>query len=131
MTVHGYVELEWDGDILIVRPRGPFNLEGSLSALDEIKSAALSSSLTHWGRLTYLDRDSIGSPEVMAAVRESYQWCLENGCYGIALVSNNQLQTSILTEQTHPAINAFCDEEEARQWLEEQKRSINCSTDQS
>ncbi len=118
MELHGRVELEWRGNILVVIPKGPFNLEGVTQSLNEIKAAVNSSQSKNWCRLVFHDEASIGPPEVIDAVRENYLWCLANGCQAIAIVSPGLLQRQLFGHDL-PTVRAFDNEAEALQWLDQ------------
>ncbi len=99
MENHGYNTLEWCGDVLINRTFGPFNITGVTAAFEHIKTTALTSGKPRWYRVDVLDGETLGSPDVMKVISQSYYWCLnEGGCEAIISCCANVVQEKMLQQ---------------------------------
>jgi hypothetical protein len=98
MKPHGFVELEWKQKILFIKTYGPFNLEGISAASTEINGLITQQNHNHWLRLDSLDDETLGSPEVMKVIAESYRWSLNHGCNQIVVCCYNQIQMALLNQ---------------------------------
>ncbi|MCL6416248.1 hypothetical protein MIB92_11345 [Aestuariirhabdus sp. Z084] len=118
MRSHGKLALEWQGELLIVRPQGPFNEEGVAKARRHLIQSIKNSQHNYWLRLEIWDEESLGSPRVMAQVNELFQWCQDHGCQSTAVVVCNRIQAGIIESQFIDDIAVFDDTEHALDWLE-------------
>jgi hypothetical protein len=117
MQSHGELILEWKKDLLIVYPKGPFNEEGALDAIQSLKNAVLFRNIDNWARLEVWEEDTLGSPKVMNDVKELYLWCSEHGCLATAVVVKNSVQSSLVEKHFSGNIGLFNNEKEAIDWL--------------
>lgn len=123
MERHGEAKFYWEDDLLIVEPKGPFNLEGSQYQCDEMQTAILEKDLKCWRRLEILEPNTLGSPDVLAVVKGLYHWYDQHGCYAAAVVVKNGVQRyAIETVFQGKNVSIFNNEEEARAWLDAQQR---------
>jgi hypothetical protein len=51
MQSHGKVIFEWQDDLLIVKPIGPFNEEGAIDVIETLKSSNISKKINAWSQL--------------------------------------------------------------------------------
>ena len=97
MNIHGKVLISWEGSILIIKFKGPFNDEGTLDALDAIEKSVSTKNLAIWYRLAIWDDETLGSPSTIKLIKErTHEWDLEKHCKKIAVVVCNSLQQSIV-----------------------------------
>ena len=120
MQPHGELILEWKADLLIVHPKGPFNEEGVVDAIDSLKSAVKTYNSGKWFRLEVWEEDTLGSPTVMNDVKKLYFWCAKHGCLATAVVVRNSLQRDIIDKNFLGNIGVFKSKNEAMDWLSEQ-----------
>ncbi|GEM_PF-3009927 len=121
---HGETHIHWQGDILIVKAVGPFNIEGIEASLLTLKETIASSNKSTWYRLDYADDNTFGDLEVIKGIGKSFFWSFENGCQSIASVTSNSLQRTLFESflarhdlNLHP----FDYEEDALNWLKTQQ----------
>ena len=120
MKPHGIVELYWRESLLLIETQGPFNVEGVSIAFQQIKQSVERHKPESWFRIDILDQDTLGCPQVMKVIGDSYKWSLTNGCLEVAVVCENQLQLDLLTKFIdHTALNikGFQNKEQAIQHL--------------
>lgn len=120
MKPHGLIELHWSDNALLITTQGPFNVEGIAIAFKQIQRAVEHKKPDCWYRLDILDDDTLGCPQVMKVIGDSYKWSLNNDCLEVAVVCHNQLQASLLKQfidYTGLNIKSFEDKEQALQHL--------------
>lgn len=122
MNRHGEAKFYWEGDLLIVEPKGPFNLEGSQHQCEEMQTAILQKGLKRWRRLEILEPNTLGSPDVLAVVKGLYHWYDQHGCCAAAVVVKNGVQRyAIETVFQGRNVSIFDSEKDARIWLDSQQ----------
>ena len=72
MKKHGDITLEWDGNVLISCPKGPFNPEGTIDTIQRYQQCVLDANLSCWFRLEIWDDETMGSPQAMEKVKDAY-----------------------------------------------------------
>jgi len=120
MKPHGKIELSWNKNALIINTYGPFNLEGITIAFEQIKHSVALTKPVAWYRLDLLDDETLGCPQVMKVIGDSYKWSLCNGCPEIMVACHNQIQTTLLNQFIHYTglnIKAFSCKEAAISYL--------------
>ena len=117
MQSHGNISIEWKQQLLIINAYGPFNEEGVLEIIDNLKQAILTKNIKSWIRLELWDLNTLGSPVVMNHVKEHFLWCEEQGCRATAVVVNNSLQRNLIEKDFLTNIGIFNSENEANAWL--------------
>lgn len=123
MQPHGDIQLELQGNILIIIPKGPFNIEGAIIAVAKYKDSIEQKNLTKWYRLDIWDEDSMGTPEALEHSIEVFNWSQRHGCMATAIVVSNTIQSGI-ARKIIPQPMAVCyDKSVALNWLEEQRAS--------
>ena len=123
MESHGQIKLEWDKDILVLKATGPFNLEGMMDALNQIRESVNTANQASWKRLTILDTESLGSIETVGIMKQNYIWTKTHGCTATAVVVRSTFQTEIFDEIANgdSKQKTFMNEEDARTWLSSQE----------
>jgi len=97
MDPHGYVDIEWHNNVLIVRTTGPFNVEGIQIAYQKIIDAVADKNLSEWHRVDFLDNATLGSPAVMKVIGRSYKWSEKHqDCHKVAVCCSNQIQINMM-----------------------------------
>ena len=116
MVAHGKVNYSWHGNILHLDVSGPFNVIGINSAFDELKKQVSANFFEKWYRIDVIDDETLGCPEVMKTIGQTYVWSLENNCQMIAIVCANRVQLSLLNafiEKSGLNVRAFTNQEDA------------------
>lgn len=116
MIGHGKISCTWQSNILHLDVFGPFNVIGVKNAFEELKRQANTCSQDTWYRIDVIDEQTLGCPEVMKIIGQTYIWSLENNCQMIAIVCANRVQLSLLNafiEKSGLNIRAFTNQEEA------------------
>ena len=116
MIGHGKISCTWQSNILHLDVFGPFNVIGVKNAFEELKKQATTCSQDTWYRIDVIDEQTLGCPEVMKIIGQTYVWSLENNCQMIAIVYANRVQLSLLNafiEKSGLNIRAFTNQEEA------------------
>lgn len=116
MVAHGKVNYSWHGNILQLDVFGPFNVIGINNAFKELKKQVSTNFLEKWYRIDVIDDETLGCPEVMKTIGQTYVWSLENNCQMIAIVCANRVQLSLLNafiEKSGLNVRAFTNREDA------------------
>lgn len=116
MIGHGKISCTWQSNILHLDVFGPFNVIGVKNAFEELKKQATTCSQDTWYRIDVIDEQTLGCPEAMKIIGQTYVWSLENNCQMIAIVCANRVQLSLLNafiEKSGLNIRAFTNQEEA------------------
>ena len=114
MNAHGEVSLEWDEDLLIIHTRGPFNEIGAQSSVLDIQSSIRNKNKTLWCKLEVWDDETLGSPSVVALIKEASTWYKDNGCFASAVVISNSIQSQLIQKITNTNAKTFYDKEAPR-----------------
>lgn len=119
--LHGLLNTELEGNLVICRPQGAFNMEGVVDYERRFTQMIAGITQPKWGILNVYTHFETGGPEVIARIRAQYKWCVANGCEVIAFVYTNSL-TEFFGKQTLQdvplnQVGYFKDEETARQWI--------------
>lgn len=118
MNRHGQMSFSWSDDLLIVKPKGPFNEEGREYVNNRVKDVILNKGLKRWRRLEILDEETMGSPSVLGMVKDLYTWYEDNGCYATAVVVKNSLQIYVIEEMFQSrTVKIFSNISEAEKWI--------------
>jgi hypothetical protein len=117
MQSHGEIILNWQGNVLIINPQGPFNEEGAVKAINTVKNSIHIKNRTSWSRLEVWGEDTLGSPTVMNSVKEFYLWCTAHGCKATAVVIKNDFQRNIIETYCSGNVGIFNNKDEATAWL--------------
>lgn len=122
MNIHGEAKAYWEDDLLIVKPKGAFNLEGGFRLLKDMQAVIQKTGLPRWRRLEILDPETMGSPDVLDVVNGLFRWYDAHGCYAVAAVVTNGVQRyAFETVFEGNNVSIFENEDDAREWLETQK----------
>ncbi|TMO87097.1 hypothetical protein [Pseudoalteromonas spongiae] len=116
MVAHGKVNYSWHGNILQLDVFGPFNVIGINNAFEELKKQVSTHFFEKWYRIDVIDDETLGCPEVMKTIGQTYVWSLENNCQMIAIVYANRVQLSLLNafiEKSGLNVRAFTNREDA------------------
>ena len=116
MVAHGKVNYSWHGNILQLDVFGPFNVIGINNAFKELKKQVSTNFLEKWYRIDVIDDETLGCPEVMKTIGQTYLWSLENSCQMIAIVCANRVQLSLLNafiEKSGLNVRAFTNQKDA------------------
>ncbi len=118
MLEHGELALEWQGDVLILRPQGAFNEEGTMAAFTLFRQFVLDSNKPAWLRLEVWG-DTLGVPESMAQLPSIYTWAESHGCKATAIVITNYVQERIVRSHitSSSVFDVFRNEVDALAWL--------------
>lgn len=76
---HGSFEVQADGNILVARLVGGWNIEAAKKFSDSFKATAASLIHADWGHLVFLDDWDTGVPGVAEVIAELVDWCVLNG----------------------------------------------------
>lgn len=119
MTGHGDIKFSWYEDILIIEPKGPFNLEGQKRANKILIESITKRNLTKWRRFEIWNNNTMGSPEVLDLVSDLYDWFDANGCQLTVVVNGNCIQKHLITTFFNDhEINMFSNLNEAKSWMD-------------
>lgn len=120
---HGDIELEWSGNLLLIKASGPYNMEGIRIAVNTLMNSVKKQKFSSWLRLEIGDENAFGNPDVMQEIAQSYVWGFENGCKATAFVYNSSIQKMLcedLMKKHSFNFQAFSSIEDARHWLQQQ-----------
>lgn len=116
MIAHGNINCSWQKNILLLDVFGPFNVIGINNAFEELKKQTHANFFEKWYRIDVIDDETLGCPEVMKTIGQTYVWSLENNCQMIAIVCANRVQLSLLNafiEKSGLNMRAFTNQEDA------------------
>lgn len=116
MIAHGNINCSWHGNILQLDVFGPFNVIGINNAFEELKKQVSANFHEKWYRIDVIDDETLGCPEVMKTIGQTYMWSLENNCQMIAIVCANRVQLSLLNafiEKSGLNVRAFTNQKDA------------------
>lgn len=123
MDPHGIIDIQWRKNILLVKTRGPFNIEGITLAFDQLKASVKNKNQDPWYRVDFLDNETLGSQAVMQVIGESYKWSnAETNCIETAVCCSNVIQYELLTKFSHYAslnIKIFNNIDQANGYIED------------
>lgn len=121
MISHGEVTFSWDDDLLEIGAKGPFNESGLKICITSIQKSILNKSIKSWRRIEVWDDETLGSPVVVSLAKEASHWYKNQGCFAVAIVISNDLQSYILEHMIKSGSAIFHDVATAKSWLNEQK----------
>lgn len=125
MKNHGDVIINWQEEVLIIKPIGPFNEEGQKWANTIAKKSVLTKSLKQWSRIEVWADETMGSPDSLRLVCELYNWFNEHGCSFTAVVISNSLQRQVIeTYFSKYQIEVFTEFFEALRWIGNQSKYL-------
>jgi hypothetical protein len=75
---HGSFELQLDGNILVAKLVGGWNIEAAQKFSDNFKAAARPLTHADWGHLVFLDDWDTGIPGVAEIILALVNWCVVN-----------------------------------------------------
>ena len=116
MVGHGKINCAWQNNILHLDVFGPFNVIGVKNAFKQLQAHIDIDSNQNWYRIDVIDEQTLGCPQVMKIISQTYVWSLENHCQMIAIVCANRVQYSLLTnfiERSGLNIRAYTDKQAA------------------
>lgn len=117
MEPHGELKLEWSGNILYVKPQGPFNDEGAQKAAREYFELIGNKTCNEFAVIEVLTEDSVGSPQTMDEVAKVWRFIGENGCMALALVYCNEVQRCLAEDFLPEFGRLFSSVEDAEAWV--------------
>ena len=124
MNPHGKIEFCWHGEVLFIYSYGPFNEEGITEAITELRQAVIEKNIHRWSRVEVLDEESLGSPQTVKLLKQSYQWFDDHGCRHTAVVAETSLLKQLLRTTITQKIEFFDSQEQALQWLAKSEDKI-------
>ncbi|MDG1750536.1 MAG: hypothetical protein P8I03_02565 [Thalassotalea sp.] len=120
MDAHGEIVLLWQGDLLTVNAKGPFNELGMQNTVETIRDSVLSKNLEAWRKIEIWDEQTLGSPHVISLAESASQWYKDNGCIASAVVVSNCIQNQIIKNISNNTSMTFQNEAAAVNWLNTQ-----------
>lgn len=117
MEPHGELRLEWSGNVLYVKPEGPFNDEGAQKAAREYFELIENRREAEFSVIEVLTDDAVGTPNTMDEVARVWRFIGEQGCVALALVYRNELQRSLAEAYLPEFGRLFSRVEEAEAWI--------------
>mgnify|MGYP000016901232 CR=1 FL=1 len=121
MKAHGYADITWKKNVLILDVHGPFNDEGVLQTVNDIKKSVLDKNVKDWFRIEKLDEEALGSPLTISIVNEMYLWADNHGCQATAVVVSNQIQAKTMVEISKDInYKVFRNSYDAENWIAQQ-----------
>ena len=130
MQPHGQFDMERRGQMLICRPRGPFNLAGAMAYEAGFRHELAGLVDRPWGIVEVATEFAAAGPEVLARFRRQFGWCAESGCQFLAVVLvggfKRYLADNIFKDLPFRAVRYFEQEAAAIQWLGEQLTATPC-----
>ncbi len=117
MEPHGELRLEWSGNVLYVKPEGPFNDEGAQKAAREYFELIENRREAEFSVIEVLTDDAVGTPNTMDEVARVWRFIGEHGCVALALVYRNELQRSLAEAYLPEFGRLFSRVEEAEAWI--------------
>ena len=76
---HGHFEMQRQGQVLICRPSGPFNLAGAMAYEAAFSQQIAGLRDAPWGIVEVATEFEAAGPEVLARFRRQFGWCTANG----------------------------------------------------
>jgi hypothetical protein len=120
MDAHGEIALLWEGDLLTVNAKGPFNELGMQNTVAAIRESVLNKNLKAWRKIEFWDEQTLGSPKVIYLAEKASKWYKENGCVASAVVVSNCIQNQIIKNISNNTSMTFQNEDAAVNWLNAQ-----------
>lgn len=119
--LHGLLNTELEGNLVICRPNGAFNMESVVEYEQRFVQMVAGIQQSKWGILNVYTDFETGGPEVIARIRAQYLWCVANGCEAIGFVNAHPVD-EFFAKQTLKEVSLnhagyFKNETDARQWL--------------
>ena len=120
---HGHFEMQRQGQVLICRPSGPFNLVGAMAYEAAFSQQIAGLRDAPWGIVEVATEFEAAGPEVLARFRRQFGWCTANGCAFLAVVAvggfKRYLADQIFSDLPFRAVRYFEQEAAAIDWLGE------------
>ena len=120
MNIHGEFKFFWDGDLLTINKKGPFNDEGVLACSEQIKAVIRDENLPSWRRLEILDDDTLASIPAFEHISKLYVWYNEHGFLATAIVVSNNVQTDAIKRYIKSNAAIFYKLSDATDWINHQ-----------
>ncbi|MFR9719464.1 hypothetical protein ACL00X_08925 [Aeromonas diversa] len=124
MQPHGHFSMTRQGQLVICRPSGPFNLRGAIAYEQPFFEQVAPLAGTHWAIVEVATEFEAAGPEVIARFRRQFAWCAEQGCRYMAVVLEGgfkrYMADQIFRQLPFEALCYFGDEEEAIAWARAQ-----------
>lgn len=121
MNEHGEYSFEWQGSILILHLRGSFNTQAIVAFFSDVMRSLNEQQKPAWALLSSIDRDMMGTPEVVDIIKQAYRFAETYQCIGAAISGANSIIQNIFTDYfqhiTYPTA-LFDTQPEAIIWLE-------------
>ena len=86
MQAHGHFEMQRQGQLLICRPSGPFNLAGAMAYEGKFSQQISCLQGAPGGIVEVATEFEAAGPEVLARFRRQFNWCATHGCAFLAVV---------------------------------------------
>ncbi|WP_354624101.1 hypothetical protein [Psychromonas sp. MME2] len=120
MNKHGDICFSWEGELLTLIVKGPFNEEGFDYYISLIRKSVLNRSINHWKRLEIWDDEVMASPNVVDKCRVIHDWYEKNGCILSAVVVSNNMQALLLKKSVKTNAEIFTKIEDSKEWFKRQ-----------
>lgn len=121
---HGHFEMQRQGQVLICRPSGPFNLAGAMAYEAAFSQQIAGLRDAPWGIVEVATEFEAAGPEALARFRRQFGWCAANGCAFLAVVVvggfKRYLADQVFSDLPFRAVGYFEQEAAAIRWLGEQ-----------
>ena len=134
---HGHFEMQRQGQVLICRPSGPFNLAGAMAYEAGFRHELAGLVDRPWGIVEVATEFEAAGPEVLARFRRQFNWCATHGCAFLAVVMigdfKRYLADHVFSELPFQEVRYFEEEAQAIHWLTQrleglQGKEIHVST---
>lgn len=128
MQQHGDFTMQCDGQILICRPHGTFNMQGAMAYEPLFMRNAMAIAIQPWAVLEVAKEFEAGTPEVIERFRRQFNWCAENNCRYLAVIFDGHfkrfLADQIFLGLPFDAVKYFNNEAEGKEWLHARLASL-------
>lgn len=116
------ISLVWDGDLLQIEAYGSFSDSTFAKTLNIIKDNIEKKGIRSFRRLEIWNGAALGSPEVVNLAEKMSKWYKKQGCYAVAMVVTNCIQSHIISKITHNNAIIFNNKKDAIIWLNKQNQ---------
>jgi hypothetical protein len=121
VQAHGHFEMQRQGQLLICRPSGPFNLAGAMAYEGKFSQQISRLQGAPWGIVEVATEFEAAGPEVLARFRRQFNWCATHGCAFLAVVMigdfKRYLADHVFSELPFQEVRYFEEEAQAIHWL--------------
>lgn len=100
-SIHGGHEFHFEGNLLVARSWGSWNLEAIRTYANEWKQEALKRNFSHWGSFVDGREWELATPEALSEIFDLSYWLYEHGYrFNGNVVSSSVASTIIQNEQS-------------------------------